>query len=186
MEDEKIIALYWARSEQAIGETDKKYGKLCHTLSRNLLGSSEDAEECVNDTYHGLWEAIPPAKPNPLAVFIARITRNLAMKRLTHRNAGKRTGHHVSFDELEECIPARGSPEEHLAGKELSEALDRFLDTLDGTSRDIFLRRYWFFDTVEQIAVGLGMTKETVRQRLHRTRGKLKVFLEEEVGIYVR
>ena len=186
MDDEKIIDLYWARSEQAIYETDQKYGAMCRRLAGNLLRNDEDAAECVNDTYHGLWETIPPVRPQRLSAYIAKITRNLAMKRLTYRNAEKRTAVTVSFEELEECIPAAQTPERRLEGRVLTDALERFLDTLDRESRQIFLRRYWFFDSVDQIAEKLGVSQSKVKTRLFRTRNKLKVFLEKEAGILVR
>lgn len=184
--DERIIELYWSRSEQAIAETDKKYGTMCRKIAGNLLRSDEDAEECVNDTYNGLWDAIPPARPQKLSSFIAKITRNLAMKRLTYRNAVKRALLTVSFEELEACIPAADSPEQVLHGKELTQALERFLDTLDRESRNMFLRRYWFFDSIEEIAKGFGVSQSKVKSQLFRVRNKLKLFLAEEVDIRVR
>ena len=186
MDDKTIVDLYWSRSEQAIHETDRKYGAMCRRLAGNLLVNDEDAEECINDTYHCLWNTIPPAQPNILSAYIAKITRNLAMKQLTYRNAEKRTAVTVSFDELEACIPAAQTPERILEGKVLTDALERFLDTLDWESRQIFLRRYWFFDSVDQIAEKLGVSQSKVKTRLFRTRNKLKVFLEKEVGIHVR
>lgn len=184
MDDDRIIELFWKRSEQAISATDVKYGGMCRSLAMNLLRSQEDAQECVNDTYHGLWNSIPPARPEKLASYIAKITRNLAMKRLTYRNAAKRAVVTVSFEELNECISAGHSMEEILEGKELTQLLERFLDTLDRDSRNMFLRRYWFFDSIREIARGFGVSEGKVKTRLFRIRQQLKQYLEE-AQIYV-
>ena len=185
MDDSRIIELFWSRSEQAIDEVDRKYGSLCRRIAGNLLHNAEDTQECVNDTYHSLWNAIPPRRPDPLAAFIAKITRNLAMKRLTHRNAAKRAALTVSFVELSECIPSGQSPEQVLEMQELSRVIDRFLDTLDPDSRNMFLRRYWFFDSIAQIAAGFGVSQSKVKMRLFRVRNELKEYLAREADIYV-
>ena len=184
MDDSRIIDLFWNRSEQAIGAVSEKYGAMCRAIAWNLLRSNEDAEECVNDTWHGLWNTIPPQRPLKLASYIAKITRNLAMKQLSRRSAAKRDVQTVSFEELDECIPGALQPEQILEGRELARLLDAFLDTLDPQSRNIFLRRYWFFDSVKDIAKGFGMTENHVKVRLHRIRLRLKACLEEE-QIYV-
>ncbi len=185
MDDRAIIALFFQRSEDALTVTQEKYGKLCHTIAENLLHSREDAEECVNDTWHSLWNAIPPEQPENLCAYIARITRNLALKRLTYRNALKRRAVTVSFDELRECIPDYATPEAVLEGKELSRAIDAFLDTLDAESRNLFLRRYWFFDSTKTLSQSFHMSQSKVKVKLFRIRKQLKNFLEQEVGIYV-
>lgn len=185
MEDEKIIGLFWERSTDAIPVAQKKYGAMCHGIAWNLLRSDEDAEECVNDTWHGLWETIPPERPAKLPPFIARITRNLAMKRLTYLHAEKRSGIIIPFEELNTCLPGGVDPEKVAMERELGRALDAFLDTLDPDSRDMFLRRYWFFDSIEQIAAGFGVSQSKVKSRLFRTRNKLRVYLEEnDYGIW--
>ncbi len=186
MEDFRIIELYFQRSEQAIDETERKYGRLCRSIARKLLHSEEDVRECANDTLFGVWKSIPPARPENLSAYIARIARNTAMKRLTRENAAKRSAVVLSFEELNECIPAAVSPEQMLEGKELARVLERFLYTLDRENRDLFLRRYWFFDSVAQMAAGFGMSQSNVKSRLHRIREKLKQYLEEEADIRVR
>lgn len=186
MEDGKIIELFFARSETAIAAVESRYGPMCRAIARNLLGNVQDAEECVNDTWHALWNAIPPQRPENLGAFAVKITRNLAMKRLTAMNAEKRQAITVSYDELRECIPADASPEELLEGRELAQLLGRFLDKLDRNSRDLFLRRYWFFDSTKEIAHGFGISETRVTTKLHRIRKKLKDYLAKEAGIYVR
>ena len=186
MEDRKIVELFLQRSETAIDAVSQRYGAMCRGIAMNLLGNQEDAEECLNDTWHALWNAIPPQKPEKLGSYVARITRNLAMKRLTHMGADKRSALTVSYDELNQCIPAGQTVEDLLSHKELIRALDAFLDTLDRDSRDLFLRRYWFMDSVAQIAEGFGMSKTRVTTKLYRIRNKLKDYLAREVDIYVK
>lgn len=185
MEDTGIIELFWQRSEQAITAAAEKYGAMCRSIAGNLLRNEEDTQECVNDTWHGLWDTIPPQRPDPLAAYIAKITRNLAMKQLTRRNAAKRAALVVSFEELQDCIPDVDSPERILEGKELSRMIDEFLDTLDPDSRNMFLRRYWFFDSIAQIAAGFGVSQSKVKTRLYRIRNELKLYLAKEADIYV-
>ena len=185
MDDSRIIELFWQRSEQAIEAAEEKYGAMCRSIAANLLRNDQDTQECLNDTWHSLWEAIPPLRPDPLAAFIAKLTRNHAMKKLTYRSAAKRTAVVVSFEELNECIPSALTPEQILEGQELSRMIDRFLDTLDPDSRNMFLRRYWFFDTIAQIAAGFGVSQSKVKTRLYRIRNELKIYLAKEAGIYV-
>lgn len=186
MDDLQIIELYFRRSEQAIVQTEQKYGNLCRSVARKLLRNEEDVRECANDTLFAVWKSIPPARPQNLPAFIAKITRNTAMKRLTHENAAKRRGATVAFEELSECIPSADTPEKWLEGRELTRVLERFLLTLDDENRALFLRRYWFFDPVAQIALGFGMTQSKVKSRLYRIRQQLKEYLEKEADIYVR
>ena len=185
MHDSEIVDLVFRRSEAAIEAVEKKYGALCYGVAWNLLHSQEDAAECVNDTWHGLWNAIPPQKPEKLGPYAARITRNLAMKRLAHRNAGKRQAVTVSYEELNQCIPDGKTVEAALEGKELSRLLDAFLDTLGSQDRNLFLRRYWFFDSVRQLSRSFGMTESHVKVKLYRMRKALKHYLEQEADIYV-
>lgn len=185
MEDREIIALFFQRSEAAIDAVEKKYGALCHSVAWNLLHSQEDAKECLNDTWHGLWNAIPPRQPERLGPFAARVTRNLAMKRLTRQNAEKRQGITVSFEELNQCIPDEKTVEQALEGKELTKLLDAFLDTLGEEDRNLFLRRYWFFDSVRQLSRNFGITENHVKIKLYRMRKALKKYLEQEADIYV-
>lgn len=185
MEDERIIDLYNARSQEAITQTDLKYGALCRSLAGRLLHSGEDVEECLNDTYLALWNAIPPAHPAPLSSFLLKITRNLAMKRLEHRNAAKRSAEAVlSFEELSECLSAPGGPEQVVEEQALREAITTFLEEQDSESRVLFLRRYFFFDSVKEIAGRYGLSESKVKSKLMRTRNKMKIHLMEEGFIY--
>ena len=185
MDDSRIVELFWQRSEDAIGAAEKAYGGLCRMIARNLLHNGEDVQECVNDTWHSLWNAIPPERPDKLLPFVAKITRNLAMKRLRYQNAAKRKAVTVSFNELDACIPDGQTVEMALEGKAMSRLIDAFLDTLDEESRNLFLRRYWFFDSVKQLARTFGMSESKVKVKLFRMREALKKYLETEADIYV-
>ena len=182
MEEKEIIDLYWARSETAIRETDKKYGKFCHSIAYNILCDHEDSEECVNDTYLQTWNAIPPRRPSKLSAFLGRITRNLALNRYERETAQKRGGGQVepAVEELAECLPDPNTVERQVENKELAEALNRFLAGLPGEARKIFLRRYWQLCTVKEIAALYGISESKVKMSLMRTRGRLKRFLEQE------
>lgn len=185
MEDKKIIELFFARSELAIELTRRKYGAMCSWIAGNMLHDAEDAEECVNDTYLALWNAIPPARPQVLRAFVARIARNQARNRLTYNTAKKRSSAMcVSMDELDACLAAPGSVEQEIEGRELTHAIEAFLLTLDTQSRDMFLRRYWFFDSIGQIAAGFGVSQSSVKSCLHHTRQKLRVHLIREGFIH--
>lgn len=185
MEDKKIIELFFARSEQAIECVRERYGDLCRHIAANMLSDPGDVEECVSDTYLALWNAIPPARPEKLRPFVARIARNQAGNRHAYNTAIKRgRGMTVSLEELEPCLASSRDVEEELDGKELTLAIERFLLTLDADSRNVFLRRYWFYDSVEQIAAGMGATKSWVKTRLLRTRNKLRKHLIKEGFIY--
>ena len=185
MNDKRIVELFWNRSELAIDAAEKKYGKMCSAIAMNVLDDPQDAEECVNDTLQGLWDAIPPQRPENLRAFAAKIARNLSLKRLRYRLAEKRAASTVSFEELGDCLPGLNSVEAQAEGKELSRALAEFLRTLDKESRNMFLRRYWFFDSVEQIAKGFGVSESKVKSKLYRVRLKLKEYLAKEVDVYV-
>ena len=142
MEDEKIIELLFRRSENAISELSKKYEKICMTISMNILGNKEDAEECINDTYLGVWNSIPPQKPDNLTAFICKITRNLSLKKNTYNSAEKRQGNYgVCIDELSECIPSVNTVESEIESAELSAAIDKFISSLDKTNQFLFVRR---------------------------------------------
>ena len=181
MEDEKIIELLFGRSEEALKEIESKYGRLCLGLSENILGNRQDAEECINDAYLSVWEAIPPAHPDPLCAYICKIVRNLSLKRLAREHAAKRNSQYtVSMDELEECLPATGTIEEEIESKALANMIEDFLETLTEENRVIFLRRYWFSDTYESIARQTGLSVKNVSDRLVRLRKALKQFLAKE------
>lgn len=186
LEDSKIIDLYWARKEQALAETDTKYGSYCRTIARNILRNFEDTEECVSDTWLHAWNSMPPQRPGILSAFLGRITRNLSFDRCKYQQAAKRGGGALplALDELGECIPSAQRVEYALEQKELAAAIDRFLRTLPEKDCNLFLRRYWYVDSISVIADRYGMKENTVKSILFRTREKLRKFLGEE-GIAV-
>lgn len=184
VEDSEIIERYWARDEQAIQETDRVYGRKLYALADRILQSREDAEESVSDTYMKAWETIPPQRPNYFFAYLAKICRNFALGRLDWRNAAKRNGEVVTLtQEMELCIPDP-SHDNKLEGEEIGQALNRFLEGLSRESRMIFMRRYWYTDSISQIAARYGISESKVKTRLHRTRVQLYAFLKKE-GIYV-
>ena len=182
MDDSQIIELYWARSESAIAETDRKYGPYCRTIARNILHSDEDAEECVNDAYLGVWNAIPPQRPTFFAAFIGKITRNLSLHRYQKNHAAKRGGGETGLllSELEGCLDSPGSLDETMDSRSVGELLDRFLEGLPKEHRVIFVRRYWYADPIADIALRMNMGQSRVTSILFRTRNKLQKFLEKE------
>lgn len=185
MDDERIVSMFFDRSEDAVGELDKKYGTMLRQMSKNIVGDAADAEECVNDAYLAVWDAIPPAKPDSLRAFAGKILRNLSLKRYRYNNAGKRGGHHAAaIDELCEVIPCAASAEEMAEAAEISRVIDRFLGTLDAENRVLFVRRYWYCDSIADAAKMLGISEGAAKMRLSRTREKLKKTLEKE-GISV-
>ncbi len=180
MDDEEIIELLFARSEQALHQLDAKYGKLCHKISYNILNNRQDAEECVNDAYLGIWNAIPPQRPNPLPTFLCKIVRNLSIARFRANTAMKRNStYDVALSELEDCLASPSTVEAEFEANELSRIIDSFLETLSQENRVIFMRRYWFSDTYEQIAERVGLTEKNVSVRLTRIRKQMKGFLKE-------
>lgn len=185
MNDEKIIDLFFERSEQAINELDIKYGRICNSVARNILNDREDAEECVNEAYLALWNAVPPTRPDPLAAFLCRIVRNISLKRLELKNAEKRKSNYdIAMDELEDCIAASSTVEEELEANELKKLIESFLDSLSRENRVIFMRRYWFSDSYSDIAERVGLSEKNVSVRLTRIRKELKKYLcEREVFI---
>ena len=184
MTDAQIIALYWDRDESAIRETDLAYGKKLHFLSQKIVQNFEDAQECVNDTYLKTWETIPPQRPSYFFAYLAKICRNCSLGLLDWKNAAKRKGEVVALtQEMEVCIPDPYH-ERRMEGEELGAVLNAFLASLTYDSRVIFLRRYWYLDSVAEIASRMGITESKVKTQLHRTRAKLHAFLEKE-GITV-
>ena len=177
MEDSQIIDLYWARLEQAIQETDTKYGGYCRAIAHNILKSMEDSEECVSDTWLRAWNAMPPQRPSVLSAFLGRITRNLSLDRYKAARAEKRGG---SSDELSECVPAGGSVEQTMDERELGQAIDRFLRTIPEKQCSLFLRRYWYAESISQIAERYSLKENTVKSILFRTREQLRKFLQKE------
>lgn len=185
MEDEKIIELFFKRSEQAIAEVDIKYGKVCHRLSHNILNSWPDAEECVNDAYLGAWNAIPPAKPNPLQAYICKIVRNISLKVYYRKEAAKRNSvYEVAIQELEAYLSAPSTVETEIEAKELARIIENFLDTLTLENRVIFMRRYAYLDTYADIAKRVGISEKNVSVRLTRIRKQMKAYLIER-EVYV-
>lgn len=184
MEDSKIIELFFARNEDAIKHTDDTYGRRLYHLADNIVHNGQDAEESVSDTYLKAWETIPPHRPKYFFAYIAKICRHFALDKLDWKNAAKRNAEVVSLtQEMELCIPDTERDRE-LAGKELGMILDAFLRTLTPENRVVFLRRYWYVDTIEEIAVRYGISESAVQMRLNRTRAKLCTYLEKE-GIRV-
>lgn len=185
MEDNEIINLFQARSEQAIEELSKKYGAICTKIALNILKNRLDAEECVNDAYLGVWDTVPPQNPSPLLSYVCRIVRNLSIRKYHANTSAKRNSFYdAALDELENCIASGQTIESELSAKELSGLIDTFLGTLDKTSRIIFVRRYWYSDPVSEIAAKMRMSSNNVSVRLSRTRAKLRKFLKKE-GILV-
>lgn len=180
MEDREITDLFFERSEQAISELSKKYGKLLLHISNNVLNNREDVQECINDTYLAVWNSIPPQRPEPLSAYVCRIAKNLSLKKYRDLHAKKRnSAYDVSLDELSNCFSG-GSLEEIYTAKELGQAINAFLGTLDETSRVLFLRRYWFHDSVKDISKMLGISENTCSVRLNRIRGRMREYLLKE------
>lgn len=180
LEDERILELYWARETQAIHETSEKYGGRLLQLSSRMLRAKEDAEECVNDTYLGAWNTIPPQRPGHLFAFLAKLCRNIACNKIDWLNAAKRRADIVSLtDELAACVPGSDSARER-ESRELGELLSAFLRSLSQESRLIFMRRYWYMDSVREIADRYGFGESRVKTSLFRTRQKLREYLEKE------
>ena len=181
MKDEQIIALFFARSEQAIAELERKHGTAVRRVADNILNDRRDTEECANDTWLAVWDSIPPHRPDPLAAYVCRIARNLAVSRLRSETAAKRSrGFDLVLDELEDFLPSSMNVEEELEAKELAERINRFLETLPYADRYLFVRRYWFADSVKDIAAAAGQRESRVSLRLFRLREKLRKTLEKE------
>ena len=182
MDDSKIVDLYWQRCEQAIDETQKKYGSYCYKIAYNILTSKEDAEESVNDTYMTAWNTIPPRRPSVLATFLGKITRHISIDRWRTRNAYKRGGGQMvlALEELEECIASSDNVEQTYAKKELLAAYKHFIEKLPATDRRVFLCRYWYLESIGDIAKKYGFSESKVKSMLHRTRQKLHRCLVEE------
>lgn len=180
MEDRQIVALYWARSEAAITETQKKYGRYCHYIAYGILTSDADAEEVVNDTYLKLWNIIPPHRPEPLKPFVGTVCRRLALNEYEKRHAVKRGGSlTLVLEELTECL-SDGDGEDIGESVALADVMNRFLRELPTKTRNIFVRRYWYTASIDEIAAAYGMKEGTVAMLLLRTRRKLKKHLEKE------
>jgi len=181
LEDQQIISLFFERSEQAIAELERKYGAAVRKTAANILSSRQDVEECANDTYLGVWNTVPPQNPNPLISYVCKITRNLALLKFHSNTAKKRNGQYdLVLDELEECIPSTVNVETDYEAKELSAAISRFLAALPYKDRFFFLRRYWYADSVADIAAMTHDDSHRISVHLFRTRKKLYHYLKEE------
>lgn len=185
IDDEKIVELFFERSEQAIRELDIKYGKVCYRLSYNILKCRHDAEECVNDAYLGAWNAIPPAKPNPLQAYICKIVRNISLKLYYRKGAAKRNSvYEIAMQELEDYLSAPNTVETEMEARELAQMIESFLETLTVENRVIFMRRYAYMDAYSDISALVGLPEKTISVRLTRMRQKMKQYLmEREVFI---
>ena len=180
MEDFKIVDLYWSRSESAISESERKYGKILRSLSFSLLSSHEDAEECVNDTYLDAWNAMPTARPTYLGAFLSKITRRISIDRFRNQHRQKRGGIDAVLEELDDCIPSDSDVVKEYENRRLQTMLNRFLYAQPTQKRVIFLRRYFYSQSIGEIAHGLGISESSVKITLHRLREALRKELEEQ------
>lgn len=180
MTDEQIVAQFWARSENAIRETEERYGRYLLKIAANILHIHEDAEECVNDTYYTAWNQIPPDRPQRLLPYLGRITRCLALNRHDYLTAQKRNADFsLQLSELEECLSLTETTESRYEADELAAAISAFLRMLDKEKRIVFVRRYWFSDSIADIAAQLSLSESKVKSILFRVRKHLKIYLNE-------
>lgn len=181
MDDTQIVDLYFARDEQAIAETEQKYGRFCWRIAMNVLDVWEDAEECVSDTWLSAWKQIPPTIPQSLKAFLGRIVRNLSISRFRAMRAKKRyNGMEVLLSELGDCVPSDQNVEQTVEAKELSGYISDWLDSLPAEDCALFVRRYWFGDPVQELAEKCGITAAQMAQRMLRLRKGLRTALEEK------
>lgn len=181
MEDERLIQLFWNRSETAIQETSNKYGSYLHRISMNIVQSAEDASECVNDTYFKVWNSIPPQWPQRFKSWIGRIVRNISLDCYKREHAAKRGGHgtDILLSELEQCIPCQNWKKEQSSDEMIVEIINQFLQEQKKENRMIFIRRYWYGDSIKEIAGKLNMKESKVKTSLYRSRNKLRSCLEK-------
>lgn len=182
MDDNKIVDLYWERSEKAIAETSKKYGRYCKFIAYNILQNLEDSYECVNDTYINAWNSMPPHRPNRLSAFLGKITRNLSLNRYEKNTAQKRGAGQIPLilDELQKCVPSHNSVEKAIDDIILIDALNKFLSEIDRENRIIFMQRYWYMCSIKEIANELNYSESKVKMILFRLRNELRVLFEKE------
>lgn len=182
MDDKQIVVLYWERSEAAISETAKKYGRYCHYIAFNVLHNDEDSEECVNDTYLNAWNSMPPHRPSGLKTFLGKLTRNLSLNRYKQLTAEKRGKGQIPLiiDELHECLPSTEDTESIIDDMVLVDVFNRFLASLPVEQRKIFMRRYWYMSPVKEITTDYGIGESKVKMSLLRSRNELKKLLEKE------
>ena len=182
MEDSRIVDLYWQRNECAISETEAKYGKYLYRISYQILLNAEDAEECVNDTYNDAWQSMPPHRPSILSTFLGKITRRISIDLWRKHRAEKRGGGEMALalDELEECVSGTGDVEAEAERLDLQRKLNAFLLALPQMDRQVFMCRYWYMDSVSDIAVQFACSESKVKSMLYRTRKRLRTMLEKE------
>ncbi len=179
MTEHEIVQLYLSRDEAAITETKTAYGRLLQSIAYNILHNTQDAEECENETCLKAWNSIPPNKPQKLCAYLCKIARRLALDRYDYNNAAKRSGS-ISLDELEECISSACTAEDRLSSVTLAEHLNKFLASRDYNTRVIFMRRFWFGDSIADIAKNLHASESMVKSRISRTLKQLREFLKKE------
>ncbi len=181
MDDSRIVKLFFDRSETAIAELSSKYGDACSRIAKNILKNDLDAEECVNDTYLAVWSRVPPESPDPLGAYVFRIVRNISISKYHSNTALKRNSYYdEALYELEGVIASCDTVESELEAREIGRLLDSFLEGLDRRSRVMFIRRYWYSDSIGEIAEGLCLSGNSVSVKLLRLRKKLKKYLEKE------
>ena len=181
MEDAAIVELYWHRDQTAIAETDGKYGPFCWKIAWNILSVREDAEECVNDTWHQAWNSMPPQRPRSLRAYLGRIVRNLSLDLWRRNHAQKRDiGMEQLLSELEDCIPARQTVEDAIETAELSRSISRWLEGLPSQDAALFVRRYWNGEPLSSLAEEAGVSANRLSQKMLRLRGSLRKTLERE------
>jgi len=182
MEDNRIVDLYWQRNESAINETATKYGKYLHSITFHILSNDEDAEECVNDTYNDAWQSMPPHRPSILSTFLGKITRRISIDLWRKHSADKRGGGEVALalDELDECVSGNSNVENEIERQELQQKFNAFLMGLPRLERQVFMCRYWYMDSVSDIAKQFDYSESKVKSMLYRTRNKLRTMLEKE------
>ena len=182
MQDEHIVALYWARNEAAIEETKTKYEHYLLKIAHNILLDTEDSKESVNDTYLAAWNSMPPHKPSILSTYLGKLTRRISIDVFRKKNRQKRKAseYALSLSELEDCLEGGGTPEEEMEVKLLADAISAFLRTLPKDARNLFIGRYYYLDSLKDVAAYCRMSESRAKSLLFRTRCNLKVYLEKE------
>lgn len=182
MDDERILELYWRRDETALAASEEAYGAYCLRIAQNILGDTEDAKESVNDVWLAAWKTIPPHRPQVLQTYFGKLARHISLKKRRDNRAAKRGGGEMPliYDELADCIPSPSSVEREAETAALAECIDRFLNDLPSVEQAVFLRRYWYFESIHAIAAHLHFSDSKVKSMLHRTRKKLAVALQKE------
>ncbi len=186
VEDDKIVDLLFKRDESAVGEMTSKYHKYCYTIAHGILHSDEDAKEAVNDTWIGAWNSIPPNKPERLSTYLGKITRRISLNMWRNSHTAKRKNNQIDMmlDELADSIPSGKSIEDEMENRELGKLINEFLNTIPDIEQKVFVCRYWYADSIAKISEDFGFTQSKVKSMLHRTRKKLRVWLEKE-GVFI-